>query len=85
MCKLFKEKKEDFENINAKDIADNKTFWMTIKPFLTNTNKCMLIEKNNLITKQSALAKTMKQYFTITTKQLNLKKISRIKEIGIQH
>ena len=49
---LRKTKKEYFENINVKDINDNKKFWKTIKPFFSNkglnTNKLMLIENNNL-------------------------------------
>ena len=37
LCKPFKEnKKEYFENINVKDINDNKKFWKTIKPFFNN-------------------------------------------------
>ena len=33
---LRKTKKEYFENINIKDINDNKKFWKTIKPFINN-------------------------------------------------
>ena len=32
---LRKTKKEYFENINVKDINDNKKFWKTIKPFFS--------------------------------------------------
>ena len=88
MCKLFKEKKSTW--INAKNIDDNKKFWKTVKPFFSNkglnSNKLILIEKNNLISEESVLANTMNQYFTIITKQLKKpEKISRIKEIGRQH
>ena len=66
---LFREtKKKSFENINIKDINNNKNFWKTIKPFFNhkrlNTNKLMLIEKNNLISEESVLADTMNQCFT---------------------
>ena len=82
---LRKTKKEYFENINVKDINDNKRFWKTIKPFFSNkglnTNKLMIIEKNNLISEESILANTMNQYFTSITKQLNLKKSPQLKNL----
>ena len=60
---LRKTKKEYFENINVKDINDNKKFWKTIKPFFSNkglnTNKLMITEKNNLISEEYILANTM--------------------------
>ena len=33
---LGKTKKEYFENINVKDVNNNKKFWKTIKPFFSN-------------------------------------------------
>ena len=37
LCESFKKnKKRYFENINVKDINDNKKFWKTIKPFFSN-------------------------------------------------
>ena len=82
---LRKTKKEYFENINVKDINDNKKFWKTIKPFFSNkglnTNKLMLIENNNLISEESVLANTMNQYFTNITKQLNIKKSPQLKNL----
>ena len=41
----------------------------------------LLIEDNNLISKESILANTMKQYFTSFTKQLNLKKSPQLKNL----
>ena len=68
-----------FQNTNVKDTSKSKKFWKTINPFFINTdlntNKLVLIEKTNLIMKESVLANTMKKYFTSITKQLNLKKI----------
>ena len=82
---LRKTKKEYFENINVKDINDNKKFWKTIKSFFSNkglnTNKLMLIEYNNLISEESVLANTMNQYFTNITKQLNIKRSTQLKNL----
>ena len=42
-------KKQFFSNLNTDDIADNKTFWKTVKPFLTEKfktkSKITLIEE----------------------------------------
>ena len=46
-----------------------------------NTSKLMLIEKNNLISKESVLANTMNQYFTSITNRLNLKKSPQLKKL----
>ena len=82
---LRKTKKEYFENINVKDTNNNKKFWKKIKPFFSNkglnTNKLMIIEKNNLISEESIVANTMNQYFTSITKELNLKKSPQLKNL----
>ena len=82
---LRKTKKGYFENINVKDINDNKKFWKKINPFFSSksliTNKLMIIEKNNLISEESILANTMNQYFTSIAKQLNLKKSPQLKNL----
>ena len=58
-------------------------FLKTIEPFFSNkglnTNKIMLIERNNLISEESVLANTMSHYFTSITKQLNSKKSLQLK------
>ena len=41
----------------------------------------MLVEKNNLISEVPVFANTMNQYFASITKQLNLKKIPRLKNL----
>ena len=65
---LGKTKKIFFENINVKDVNDNKKFWKTIKSLYSNkdlnTNKLMLSEKINFISEESVLADTINQYFT---------------------
>ena len=36
---LRKVKKEYFANLNEKNITDNRKFWQTVKPFLSQKNK----------------------------------------------
>ena len=33
---LFRKEKNFFENVDTKNITDNKFFWKTVKPFLAN-------------------------------------------------
>ena len=36
---LRKVRKEYFANLNEKNITDNRKFWQTVKPFLSQKNK----------------------------------------------
>ena len=71
-------KKDYFQKLNVKDLTDNKTFWKTIKPFLSNkglnSNKLMLREKNVLVADEKALATLMNNYFVNITADLDLKR-----------
>ena len=40
----FTSKKDYFVKLNEKNITDNKTFWKTVKPFLSKKKK-----KNNIL------------------------------------
>ena len=45
---------EYFQKLNSNSINDNKTFWKTVKPFLSNKGnsnqkKIILIENNEII------------------------------------
>ena len=57
---LRKTKKDYYSNLNVRDICDNKTFWSTVKPFLSdkikNNEKTTLIENDNIIDKDSEVA-----------------------------
>ena len=52
---MKKSKKKDFANLNEKDILDNKFFWKTIKPSLSD--KFMARDKTNL-SEKGELVKT---------------------------
>ena len=51
--KYLKQRSYCVSNLNEKSINDNKTFWKTIKPFLSDkvrsTNKMTLIDKEEII------------------------------------
>ena len=54
---LRKEKKEYFANLNEKTITDNRKFWHTVKPFLSDKVKSkeaiILVNKDNIESKES--------------------------------
>ena len=81
---LRKTKGSHFEQINIKDISDNKKLWNTIKPFFSNkglkSNKLMLIENGKLLSEEP-LERTMNEYFTNITKNLNLKPAARSSDL----
>ena len=70
-------KKQFFSNINTNDITDNKTFWKTVKPLLTDKvktkSKITLIEKRckenstehfeEVISDEKKVAETFNNFF----------------------
>ena len=74
---LRRTKKEYFQNLNVKDLSDNKKFWKTIKPYFSNkglnSNKMLPKEKGELISDEKQLASIMNKFFINITKSLKLK------------
>ena len=79
---LKKTKFNYFNNINTKDITDNKKFWNTIKPFISekskSPNNVILVENNEIIKNNEDIANTMNNHFTNITKSLNLRKQDKL-------
>ena len=49
---LRKTKKDYHEKFNEKDVSDNKTFWKTVKPFLSDKvskEQILLVENDEII------------------------------------
>ena len=77
---LFKESKtHNFNNLNVKDVTENKRFWKTIKPILTNkaknSNNITLTENYQTIREDEKICKTFNTYFTNVTKVLKLRQV----------
>ena len=74
---LKKTKKDYFNDLNIKNITDNKAFWKTIKPYFPNkglnSSSLILSEKNKIVTNDQGIANIMNNYFTGITSHLNLK------------
>ena len=64
---LRKEKKQFYSNLNTNISTEYRTFWKTVKPFLTDkTNKISritLIDKERVIFQDHLIAKTFNKYF----------------------
>ena len=63
-----------FANLNQKDITDNKKFWQTIKPFLSektkSREKITLIGNKNLVSDDAEVANCLNNFFLILLKIL---------------
>ena len=64
---LRKEKKEFYGNLNTSVLTENKTFWKTVKPFLTKkskkVSKITLIEDNQIISQDKQIANIFNECF----------------------
>ena len=64
---LRKTKKEFYGNLNTNILSENRTFWKTVKPFLSEksqkTSKITLIENEEIISDDKQIAKIFNDYF----------------------
>ena len=65
---LRKTKKDYYEKLNEKDVNDNKTFWKTVKPFLSDKivskEQISLVENDEIISEESNVAQTLNFFFS---------------------
>ena len=63
---LRKSKKSYFENLDEKKITDSKTFWKTVKPYLSDKtisgDKITLIENEDLLSDNQTIAETLNRF-----------------------
>ena len=69
-------KKNYYENIDEKEVTDNKKFWRTIKPYLSDksvkSDKMHLSENGNLIRGESETAEVLNNFFSNIVKKLKI-------------
>ena len=75
--KLHKKERKKYHNsLKLNKVTDNKAFWKTIKPFLsdkrTNINKITLVDNDNTISDDKQLCKTFTNFFQEAVKILPL-------------
>ena len=71
--KLFRKEKKTFYNkLDTKKVTDNKLFWKTVKPFLSDKGsskeKITLSENDQIITKEKQIAEIFNKFFTNAVK-----------------
>ena len=79
---LKKSKQNFFRNLNIKDLSDNKKFWKKIAPLFSNNTKTadtiILTKDDEIIRDEKKVATIFNTYFLNLTKDLKLKKASKI-------
>ena len=76
--KLYKkERKKYYEMLDLKNVTDNKEFWKTVKPFLsdkvTTFPKISLVEKGKIISDESKVANSFSNFFENAIRSLGIK------------
>ena len=73
---LWKTKKYFSSNLNVKCVTDNKEFWKTVKPFLTNKTLkgegIASTEYEKVVSKEKELAKIFNEYFSNIVPNLDI-------------
>ena len=73
---LGKTKKDHYANLDEKDVADNKQFWKTVKPLLSNkvksAEKITLVEGEEIITEDGENAEILNKVFSNAVKNLKI-------------
>ena len=76
MSLLRRIKKDYYSNLNEKNITDNKTFWKTVTPFLSDkvlsTERITLIENDRIINIDNGIANIMHIIFSTIVINLNV-------------
>ena len=75
--KLYKkERKRYYNNMNLTNLHDNKRFWRSVKPFLSDKgsyiSKINLKKKDEIISDDSTLTETFSKYFESAVKNLGV-------------
>ena len=73
---LLRKTRKNYSNLNEKKITDNKTFWKTIKPFLSNKTpsdeKITLIKKDKIIKTDTKAGNILNTFFSTIISKLNI-------------
>ena len=76
--KLYKKERKNFyENLNISNITDNKKFWKTLKPFLSDKAKCgsskiNIVENDEILSTDKEISEAFNNYFSDAVKSLRL-------------
>ena len=75
--KLSRKTKRDFYNqLDISEVTDNKKFWKTVKPFISDKSssksRITLIEEGEIVSNESDVAETFNDFFVTITESLGV-------------
>ena len=77
---LRKTQKKYYENLNEKSVVDNKLFWKTVKPLLSDKvagkDEIRLIENNELVKTDLETAEVLNNFFSNIVQNLDISRYS---------
>ena len=77
---LLRKTKKRYENLNEKFVVDNKLFWRTVKPLLSDNvagkDEIHLIENNELVKTDLETAEVLNKFFSNTVQNLDISRYS---------
>ena len=77
---LRKSKKGYYENLNIKNVTDNKLFWKSVKPLLSDKSRIRdrinISEKGKILKTESETAERLNSFFSNIVKNLNISRYS---------
>ena len=83
---LRKTKKNHYANLNQKDIADNKQFWRTVKPLLSDKSKSnekiTLVEGDKITSEDKSNAEILNSFFSNAVKNLKIPEFNEINPLA---
>ena len=83
---LRKSKRGYYENLNIKNITDNKLFWKSVKPLLSERShigdRINISEKSEILKTESETAETLNCFFSNIVKSLNISRYSEFHPVA---
>ena len=83
---MRKTKKNHYANLNQKDIADNKQFWRTVKPLLSDKSKSnekiTLVEGDKITSEDKSNAEILNSFFSNAVKNLKIPEFNEINPLA---
>ena len=77
---LRKSKRRHYENLNIKNVTDNKLFWISVKPLLSDKSRLRdrinISEKGKILKTESETAESLNSFFSNIVKNLNILRYS---------
>ena len=76
MSLLRRTKKEYYGNLDPRKVANNRTLWRTVRPFLSNKSveneKIILVEKEEVLRKDNSVTKVLNNFFSNIVRTLGI-------------